>query len=65
MDTSCNHLREPGYQESSFIRARGYLHDLSKPEKEVLLSNLVRGTGNILVENFPDEEDLTQVMQGS
>ena len=63
MDTSCNHLREPGYQESSFIRARGYLHDLSKPEKEALLTNLVRGTGNILVENFPDEEDLTQVMQ--
>ena len=63
MDTSCNHLREPGYQESSFIRARGYLHDLSKPEKEALLTNLVRDTGNILVENFPDEEDLTQVMQ--
>ena len=64
MNTSYNQLREPGLQEASFIRARGYLHDLSKPEKEVLLTNLGVDSGKIRVENFPDEEDLTQVMQG-
>jgi hypothetical protein len=65
MNTSHNHLREPGLQESSFVRAKGYLSDLSKPEKEILLENLGVGSGKILVENFPDEEDLTQKIQGS
>ena len=65
MDTSHNYLREPNPCESSFLRAKGYLSDLSKVEKEVLLSNLGKDSGKILVENFPDEEDLTQKMQGS
>lgn len=65
MNTSHNYLNEPGTQEAAFLRARGYLHDLSKPEKEVLLANLCRDSGQIVVENFPDEEDLTQVQQGS
>jgi hypothetical protein len=64
MDTSHNHLREPDPCESSFLRAKRYLSDLSQPEKEVLLSNLGVGSGRVLVENLPDEEDLTQKMQG-
>ena len=64
MDTSHNHLREPDPCESSFLRAKRYLSDLSQPEKEVLLSNLGVGSGKVLVENLPDEEDLTQKMQG-
>jgi len=65
MNTSHNHLTNPCSQESNFLKAKGYLSDLSKPEKEVLLSNLGVGAGKIHVENFPDEEDLTTKMQGS
>ena len=65
MNTSHNHLHEPCSQESSFLKARAYLSDLSKPEKEVLMTNLGVGAGRICVENFPDEEDLTTEMRGS
>lgn len=65
MNTSHNHLHEPCSQESSFLKARAYLSDLSKPEKEVLMTNLGVGAGKICVENFPDEEDLTTEMRGS
>ena len=65
MNTSHNYSGSSAFQESSFLKARGYLHDLSKPEKEVLLSNLANEAGQIIVENFPDEEDITQVTQGS
>lgn len=65
MNTSHNYSGSSAFQESSFLKARGYLHDLSKPEKEVLLSNLAKDAGQIIVENFPDQEDITQVTQGS
>ena len=64
MNTSHNHLRCREFEESAFLRAKGYLHDLSKPEKDVLLENLGLETGAITVVNHPDNEDLMQKQEG-
>lgn len=59
----CNKPAVKPVFDDKFVEKHKYFSDFNKAEKEEVVKNLGFDTGIVEVQNYPDEEDLTNVIQ--